>query len=277
MNAPISGFGVNGFYVMPYRENIRKAVGRAIEQWKKFCGLPAEVKLCLPCSSDSAGVGYEHKDGGGDKGDRKENLDVTLAGKAWLEQYARAINNPAVLGLLEGVTALVGMLKPIIVDFAQQVQEFFNVAGLASEVERSEDTFFVRFIHYPGDRRIGEEIAIPHVDQSGFTLHLFETAPGLQRLMYEGDWIDMPVSDGQTVIIPAMQIQLRSEGQIKALCHRVIATQESADAGRYSAVCFVQLKQTPKYDREAQGRLQQKVPGFNYGLPHDRFANLFKR
>lgn len=87
----------------------------------------------------------------------------------------------------------------------------------------------------------------------------------------------MPVSEGETVIIPSMQMQLRSQGEIRALCHRVIATPETSVAGRYSAVCFVQLKNTPKYDKDTHGRLQEKVPGFNYELPRDEFLKLFKK
>jgi isopenicillin N synthase-like dioxygenase len=114
------------------------------------------------------------------------------------------------------------------------------------------------------------------VDQSGFTLHLFESAPGLQCLTFKNKWIDMPVSSGETAIIPSMQLQFRSLGKLKALCHRVIATRETAQSGRFSAVCFVQLKNTPKYDKEMHGRLQEKIPGFNYKMSPDDFKKFFK-
>jgi hypothetical protein len=39
----------------------------------------------------------------------------------------------------------------------------------------------------------------------------------------------------------------------------------------------VQLKKTPKYDKEKQGRLQEKVPGFNYAMRHQAFSELFKK
>ncbi len=87
----------------------------------------------------------------------------------------------------------------------------------------------------------------------------------------------MPVSGNETVIIPAMQMQLRSGGDLNALCHRVIATPETAVHGRYSAVCFVQFKNTPKYDKDRCGRLQEKVPGFNYEMSHQEFERLFKK
>jgi len=59
----------------------------------------------------------------------------------------------------------------------------------------------------------------------------------------------MPVSESQTVIIPGMQMQLRSSGDLRALWHRVVATPKTAELGRYSAVSFIQFKDTPKYDK----------------------------
>lgn len=277
MNTPITDLQTKGFVALSYPADLRAAVNQTTESWKKFCALSTEEKKSLPYSNNSDGVGYELKDGIGNKADRKENFDVTLAGKKWVETHIENIKNPIALEFVQNATRLVSVLKPTVLEFARQAQEAFNLNGFVDEVAQSEDAFFVRFIHYFGDSEPGQETASAHADQSGFTLHLFESAPGLQCLTYAGEWIDMPVSDGETVIIPSMQMQLRSAGELKALCHRVIATPETAQAGRYSAVCFVQLKNTPKYDKDSHGRLQEKVPGFNYNLSHDDFSKLFKR
>jgi isopenicillin N synthase-like dioxygenase len=109
------------------------------------------------------------------------------------------------------------------------------------------------------------------------TLHLFESAPGFQALTLDSkQWIDVSFPPGETVVIPSTQMQLRSEGKLTALCHRVVATEETAHTGRFSAVCFVQFSKTPKYDKDKHGRLQEKDPGFNYGMPLEEFARLFK-
>lgn len=187
------------------------------------------------------------------------------------------IESPVAREFVTHVTSLVKVMKPTILQFARDVETKLGVEGFESEVELSEPGFFVRFIHYFGDREVGEETATAHVDQSGFTLHLFESAPGFQCLSYDGKWIDVPISGGyQTVIINAMQMQLRSKGELKALCHRVVATPETAKKGRYSAVCFVQLRNTPKYDKDKGGRLQEKVPGFNYDMQIEEFREMFK-
>ena len=275
MKTNIQNLKTNGLVAVPYPAELRRAVEITAKAWKKFCALPLETKKGLPYSNSGAGVGYELKDGVGVKADRKENFDVTTAGKDWVRTYAQAIENSTALDFVQLATDLVGLLKPIILDFARECEKEFNLPGFVDEVAQSEDAFFVRFIHYFGDTEVGNEIATAHADQSGFTLHLFESDPGLQCLTYDGTWIDMPVSAHETVIIPDMQMQLRSKGELKALCHRVIATPETAQRGRFSAVLFVQFKHTPKWDKATQGRLQEREPGFNYSMSHGDFSKLF--
>lgn len=277
MNSPIYDLESKGFVVMQYPPELRSKVEKAAELFKKFCNLPLEVKSSLPYSNNTAGVGYEFKDGSGKKTDRKENFDVTIAGFEWLAKNVARIDNPVVLEFVRSALDVIPALKPLVIEFARESERAFGLEGFTHEVEQSIDTFFVRLIHYEGDRVVGEEMATAHVDQSGCTPHLFESAPGLQCLNYEGKWVDMPVSEGETVIIPDMQMQFRSAGRLRALCHRVVATRESLRRGRYSAVCFVQFKDTPKYDKDRHGRLQEKQPGFNYHLPPREFVKLFKQ
>lgn len=258
MNTNIKDLQTKGLVTFPYPSDLRAAVKKAAQSWEKFCELTPEIKTNLPYSNSADGVGYELKDGTGNKGDRKENFDVTLAGKAWLEANAQRINNPVALQFIEDATTLIGFLKPSILEFARQVEEEFGIEGFFNEVSSGEDAFFVRFIHYPGGREVGEETASAHPDQSGFTPHLFASDKGLECKTYEGEWMDMSVGEDGMVIIPAMQLQLRSRGILRALWHRVRATVTTAETGRYSGVCFVQLKKTPKYDKERCGRLQEK-------------------
>jgi isopenicillin N synthase-like dioxygenase len=275
MNTPISDLRSRGFVTVSYPKELRNAVRDAHDAWMKFTALPLEKKKSLPYSNSADGVGYEFKDGSGPKGDTKENFDLTLAGRQWLEKNAGSIENPYAFAFVDRAATLVGLMKPIVIEFAKKVESEYGVIGLVSEVEQSDVSYFVRFIHYFGGRKPEEETASAHTDQSGFTLHLFESSPGLQCLTYDGTWTDMPVSEGETVIIPSMQLQYKSKGALKALCHRVKATAQTAEHGRYSAVCFVQLSRTPKYDKAKHGRLQEKEPGFNYGMSVKEFEQLF--
>lgn len=277
MKTSLTKLETEGFVTVPYPLAVRKSVLRLVTLWKNFCELPSGSKRRFKYRGASTGIGYELKRGLGNKADHKENFDITTEGLSWLKAKAKSIDDPTASDFVQGAVNLVGEIKPMIIRFARMAQTQFDLTGFAEEVEDSEDRFFIRFIHYPAGQKPGTEIATAHTDQSGFTLHLFESDAGLQCLTYNsGKWIDMPVSLLGTVIIPAMQIQLRSRGKLRALCHRVTATSKTAKVGRYSAVCFVQLKDTPKYNKKLSGRLQEKVPGFNYQMSHEEFSMMFK-
>jgi hypothetical protein len=260
---------------VPYPKELRHAVEKTVELWEAFTKLPVEVKAALPYHGSAAGVGYELKTGNGVSADRKENFDVSVGGEMWLAANRAYIENKIAHNFIEHAASLVPLITPFVFDFAREVEERFGFAGFADEVHDSARTFFVRFIHYFAGSRAGEEIAGAHTDRSGFTLHLFESAGGLQFFGYDQQWRDLSVNAGETVVIPAMQMQLRSAGRFRALCHRVVATNESERAGRLSAVCFVELSRTPVYDKEKHGRLQEQDVGFNYTMPLQEFTQLF--
>jgi len=276
MNTHIKDFAKKGFVVREYTKDIQSLINNSVISWKDFCNLPLEIKQGFPYSNGADGVGYEIKEGNGFRADRKENFDMTILGSELIQNSVGVVNNPTVDTFFRDITKLINAIKPIVVDFAKQIEAEYGLPHFAQEIDESSDRFFIRFLHYFGDRETGEEIALPHVDQSGFTLHLFESAKGLQCLNYDGMWTDVPVGPTQTVIIPAMQMQLRSQGKIQALCHRVVASADTTVKGRYSAVCFVQFKNTLRYDKAKFGRLQEKEPGFNYGLSSNEFSKLFR-
>ena len=275
MLSDISDFETRGCISLVYPEELRAAVETVALSWKRFCALPLATKTSVPYSNNADGVGYELKDGIGEHVDHKENFDMTVSGVLWLSAHMDQIQDPTVLQFAKDMASLVHMLKPTVIDFARQVEDTYALLGITDEVTAYEDVFFVRFIHYFNERNVGDVTAAPHVDNGAFTLHLFETAKGLECMTYQGEWIEMPVSDGETVIIPGMQMQHRSKNVIRALCHRVIET-EMGSGGRYSAVCFVQLKLSPKFDKDKHGRQQGLPAGYNYTMPYEEFVKLFQ-
>ena len=52
---------------------------------------------------------------------------MTIGGKNWLKTNAEKIQNPIALDFIEKSTGLVGIMKPIILDFAQQVEKEFGI------------------------------------------------------------------------------------------------------------------------------------------------------
>jgi len=276
MNLSIKDLKSQGIVRVEYPPHVRKLIVDAVEAWKVFCTLRLELKQSRPYSDPSTGVGYENKDGSGLRGDRKENFDFALRGAEWLSCNRDSLPSEA-LAFLDKAKRAVIAVRDIIHTFAAEVEAQYDLKDFYDEVVDSDELFFIRFIHYQGDREIGDETATAHVDQSGFTLHLFESAPGFQCLTYgDKQWQDVAFDGRDTVIIPSMQMQLRSNNAIKAMCHRVVATAETASAGRYSAVCFVQLRWTAKYNKDRFGRLQEKTPGFNYNMNEQVFANMFR-
>lgn len=270
-----------GYVGIQYPKELRTAVTEMMELWRQFCSLPDAEKQAFTYSNGSAGVGYEKKGAGttGPSHDQKENFDITSAGLSWISQHGLSVagdEHSVAHMFLSKAALLVGKLKDPVLAFARYVEHTCDLAGFEAEVAKRDHAYFLRFIHYFDGVNVGIETAEAHTDQSGFTLHLYESAPGLQYLDFNKVWQPMPVTEGETVIIPSMQLQHRSKGVATALVHRVISTEETARVGRYSAVCFIQLG-GPVYNK-VKGRLQdlhKQNLGFNYGMPHEEFQNFF--
>lgn len=274
----IEGFKTNGLYRLKYPTDLRASVIKALESWKKFVALPNSITDQFPYS---AGVGYEHQKGTGPTDDRKQDFHFTFDGASLLSGMADGCSDEKLRSisheLIDAAGGLVEHLTPSVSSFAQDVETHFGLGGFKDELLASKGTWFVRFLYYPGNRKVGEATAVPHIDKSGITFHIFESAPGLQGLGYtDKKWFDTPVSDTETVIFPGYQLQYISEGKINALCHRVVANEETAQTGRYSMVVFFSLKNHPKYDKNSRGRLQDQEPGFNYGMPFEEVKEQFK-
>lgn len=272
-------FDTSGYVVLKYPENLRSGVENAVGKWIEFSQLPKSDKKLFGYNND-CGVGFELKEVEGKTLDLKENFHYTEKGEKWLLEEAKKVQNKTglsrIIPFIESSASLVSVMKPVVVGFAEMIEKEYGLDGFAKEVAEGQDTWYFRFIHYFGNREVGDVTATAHTDKSGFTLHLYESHAGLQCLSFSGNWENMPVNVGKTVIIPSMQLQLKSEGAMKALCHRVIATPETADMGRISAVCFIPFVHTPRYNKDGVGRLQETEPGFNYKMLHEDFKKYFK-
>jgi isopenicillin N synthase-like dioxygenase len=120
----------------------------------------------------------------------------------------------------------------------------------------------------------GETFAHAHADRGGFTLHLYESAGGGEYLGFDKVWRPWPIGGEETIIFPSMVLQHRSKGRLKALCHRVVATEETSQHGRFSMVVFIDFHHSHRYS-DAVKRLQDFEPGFNYDLSFSEFDKLF--
>lgn len=263
--------------MVEYPDELHTSVERTAEMWKQFCGLSSEIKEIFAADDPQITIGYESKDGTGSHGDKKENFDFSFSqrGVKCLEDMIQQADNNTTRRFIVAVRKLQQRMVSTIEAFGERVESKYGVDGFADIAHRSAPNAFFRFLHYPSGAMIGDTIAEPHVDHSGFTFHLYETIEGCERLTRDGRWESLPVVDGQAVAFASMQTQLVSGGEIKAMAHRVVANKKSADFGRYAIVCFVALDRVPAYDRKTHGRLQEKESGFNYTMPFDEFRQLF--
>lgn len=264
-----------GLVNVDYPDALRDTVHHAVASWKDFCSLSRDEKCAFTFLEDSHGdgAGYELKEEKGSKKDLKENFHVTLSQYERLAHIASQRSFP----FLHDAKKLLDTMEPLVLRFAADLEEENGIIGLTEEVRASKPYWILRYLHYFGDQQEGADIAAPHTDKGGFTLHLYESDEGLQCYSIDTQtWKAMPVSEKQTVIIPGLQLQLRSEGKLKALYHRVVATSETARTGRFSMVCFITLDHTAKYNKKALGNTQSHTIGFNYTMPHEEFASYFE-
>jgi hypothetical protein len=71
--------------------------------------------------------------------------------------------------------------------------------------------WILRYLHYFSDQQEVADIAAPHADKGGFTLHLYESDEGLQHCCIQTKvWESMPVHKKQTVVIPAYSSPIRT-------------------------------------------------------------------
>jgi isopenicillin N synthase-like dioxygenase len=255
----------DGVEMIKYAPGLMKSVRDTAESWKKFCDLSVEYKQLFVTHDSQSGVGYESKDGGGSHGDRKENFDYADTGDDF-DEILRENPNEAAQRFIQFIRQLNTDIQPMIEEFGKKANIPVNGA-----------TAFFRCLHYPSGARKGQIIAEPHTDHSGFTFHLYETTSGCERLDFAGKWLPLPVAKDEAAAFGGMQSQLMTNGNIKAMCHRVVANEISAKAGRIAIVCFVSLSDAPRYNKEKYGRLQEMKPGFNYQMSQEEFRKLFTR
>ncbi len=272
----VSGLETEGFIYVPYPFALRASIENAVEAWKRFCALPERKRMEFPYDPGKGmGVGYELKKTPGSHRDLKEDFHFTSGKREWLAHAAEGFGSHEASEFVAAANSLLNDMSPFIMDVFMQVERQFGIKGLTQEAANSQGSWFLRFLHYFGNRTPGDEIATSHADKCGLTFHLHESAIGLQYMDHSKEWKSAPVPAGTSMIIPGMRIQYRSKGRLKATYHRVVASPSAAQKGRFSVVCFVHLDRTPQYDKKHAGRLQEFPPGFNYDMPFKEFSKLF--
>jgi hypothetical protein len=259
-----------GYAIVSYTQELRGAVQEGVKAWGDFIkSVSQEEKNVFTYGQ---GGGYERKIIKGNSLDLKEDFHVTVNGEERLLTLANAISQPDLAkNFILKAQKIHELTQPIIHQFARDIEEHGNLEGFFQEVVDGWGFVIERFIHYFAGQQGTEEIATPHTDKSGFTLHLYESRDGLEYL-WNGIWHPLPVAENQTVIFAGMQLQLRTNQDLLAAWHRV----RSVDgASRTSLVAFHPLVHIEKYDKNRHGRLQEFKPSSTYRMSDEEFRNLF--
>lgn len=272
----VDSLKTNGPLYVAYPPVIKDAVAGAAYSWAEFCKLPESVKTAFKFVPDQHGdgAGFELRKGqeGNLQQDVKETFHITM------DQYPRlaGIADNRVFAFLKGAKTLLDAIAPLLWDVASKVEETYAIQGFARAVIEAKPYWTLRYLHYFPGKNEGAVVALPHLDKGSLTLHLFETNEGLEYLdLKDRQWKRMVFGEGQTAIIAAAQLQNHSKGELTALCHRVVATEETVKKGRISVVCFITLQNIPMYNKDVYNSMQTREVGFNYGLPHKDYTKFF--
>lgn len=263
----------DGVVHRPYSNDLRAKVKHAAKAWKEFVSLPDEEKRRYSADETLFSAGYERKFGERDSDDKKENFDfsqVSLDKLSQLDDVPQSAKQ-----FFNAAEALASLLGSEIEDYGHEIADATGVEAMTSIATRSRNNYFLRFLHYPPITE-GSTVGEPHTDHSGLTFHLYESTEGCRALSpREKIWRPLPVSETEIIAFGGMQLQLATQGKVTALCHDIVANSTTALDGRFAIVCFTRLEGVPNYDKTRHGRLQEREPGFNYGLSHQEFSQLF--
>ena len=220
-------------------------VARYFEALEAFFALPVETKELIEKKKSRHFRGWERigSELTDNKIDWREQLDLSTENEPWPDDAL-----PAYLRL-DGPNqwlpeeALPGF-KAIVQEYLARARTTADevMAALALGLDQPEDVFAKRF----GDRRfsLAKLISYPptpeggagvnsHHDSGFLTLLLQHGVGGLQALNSEGEWIDVPPSEGAFVVNIGETLQSMTGNYLVATTHRVISPTHRVSAAYF--------------------------------------------
>ncbi len=120
--------------------------------------------------------------------------------------------------------------------------EYLNEPTEDISISMQSEGNLLRLIYYPVHKETDPVEAMgaaAHEDLNALTALPPATAPGLQLLNKEGEWVDVVAPEGYLIINTGEQVEMKTAGYIKAIRHRVINPGgQWADKERFAAVYF---------------------------------------
>jgi len=274
-----------GSWHVKYPEKLSRIVKDSTEAWQSFCLLDEIVQDLFKTSNNFNGTGFERKVGDGSEAsafssDNKLNFDITSSGIDSLLTITASIpgkNGEIAQNFIHSAAKLVSEAQSAIQEVGALVEKQSGVKSFKNLAATSGPNAFFRFLYYPKGVALHSTIGEPHPDNSGFTLHLYESTDGCEWLdENKRTWHPLPVEKGYATAFPSMQTQLVTNGEVDALWHRIVANETTVAVGRIAIVCFVSLEGAAQYDKNKHGRLQEFTLGDTYQKEPAEFARLFR-
>jgi isopenicillin N synthase-like dioxygenase len=219
-----------------------------LEAAKRFFALSTEEKMSSyiglsRCHRGYVPPGEERGYSSPDRFDRKEAFDTALDLPADDPEYlaGNPMLGPNIWPDLPGFAEAVTTYYTSAIEVGQLLLGAFGVAlGEPPEVFTSLATRTpsqLRLIHYPHGGDATDTLGIgPHTDFECFTL-LKPTAPGLEVMTEDGEWVDAPPVAGALVLNIGDILETWTNGTFVATSHRV----RQVDEERYSFPLFVNV------------------------------------
>lgn len=240
-----------GFFAVVNTGIAPHVLDAAYDAAKALFDLPMEVKMQYDARPTNCQRGYVPPNieiaRNGVKADLKETWHM---GPNIAPQRAKELGYapdvwPKEIAFKEPMLALYNMLSQYVVS----LEEAFAYAigersTLFSDMTREGD-WFLRVAYYPPCSDEEKKTTIwagEHTDIDLFAILPRATANGLEVKDKEGNWIRVAVPEGAFIMNAGDVLENMTNGYFKSTVHRVVATEDNGNTGRYSLILFIHPK-----------------------------------
>lgn len=248
----------NLFVDIDYPPEITDLIGIA-EPWRQFCALPKETKekFAFMDHQQDADPGYRFRS----KVEGREDKEYFHIYPNMFDLVEKDGNqtlldeNPSLKTFFTYAEQVRSASHAFALEIGKKLGE--KSPELLTLIEAGKLRSVLRLLHYTNDDQ-ADIIAAQHFDRSLYTLHLYESADGLQFMDWDMAWSDAPIDIGKTVVFSGYRLEQLTKGDIQKTWHRVVRKDDTKD--RISMVLFVWTDEIPDYPREA--RSQDMEPSY---------------
>lgn len=248
----------NLFVDIDYPKEITALIGNA-GPWRAFTQLPQEVKehYRFPNHQQDSDPGYSIRSKAAGREDKEyfhayPKMDAMIGADGFAEEVA---GNPVLKDFFAYSTEVQAKAEEFALAIGREMGK--EIPELAELIDGGKVRSVLRLLHYTNDEET-DIIAAQHFDRSLYTLHLYESGPGLQFMDWDMNWKDAPIDIGKTVIFSGYRLEQLTAGKVQKTWHRVARKESVKD--RISMVLFVWTKAVQDYDRT--GRSQELTPSY---------------